>query len=221
MRHALEEGFENWPMATGHYVNQETKAVTGIRIHCDELAFPPPTRSERAFFLLVAFAITLFALLLIIVPILEILRHWREGTFSGSVAITSFFPVAGLLFCYLAFSYRKWILPNQFVIDRKRMICGRRWNDHWIGTKEISEVKVISISPGYASAGWPWVMLFHTEGEQNPRLAFHSRVRYPTEKEAFERAKAAGSEVSDFLDIPLEFEDWSESIIQGAQDAHE
>ncbi len=168
----------------------------------------------RIFFGFFAAFIISFAALFILLPVTHIVQHLSTGVVPWPLIGFAFLSIPfGGLMMWLAARYRVWIFPYQFTVDYSQKVCGYQWRESWMDRVSLSDLRALVSAPAWSERVWPWVIYAEFSDGRERKAIFNSHKQFGREVEAFSDCMETCEILSNYLEVPIEFDEWTEEVI--------
>lgn len=178
------------------------------------LKLQKPTLHKRIGFAIWAGFIICFASLFVWMPLVHIVRELAAGSFPwpliGFASIS--LPFGGVMI-WLGLSYRVWIFPYQFTVDFSERTCGYLWRNSWRNRVSLRGLSALVSAPAWSERVWPWVIYAEYNDGRERKAILNSNKQFGRETDAFRDCLDTCEILSRYLEVPIEFDEWSEKLI--------
>ena len=168
---------------------------------------------KRIIFGVFAIFILCFASIFIALSLIHIVNKIINGTIPWPLVGFAFLAVPfGGLMVYIGFRYRVWVFPYQFTVDKSQNVCGYLWKKSWVDVIDLIGIVSLVTVPTYSQDTWPWGIYADFGEGRERKMILNSHNSFNTEREAFEHSLKIGSKIASYLDVPIEFDEWSSDV---------
>lgn len=178
------------------------------------LKLQKPALLRRIGFAFLGGFIICFASLFVVMPPVHILRELAEGNVPwpliGFACLS--LPVGGFMI-WIGSRYRVWVFPYQFTVDFSQKICGYLWQDSWVDCVSLRGLKTLVSAPAWSESVWPWVIYAEFDDGRKRMAILNSHKQFGRETDAFFDCLEICKILSHYLEVPIEFEEWSNELI--------
>ena len=179
------------------------------------LKLPKPPIHTRIGVALFALMAGVFASVSVALPQIHIVQELLSGNVPwpllGFACISA---AAGILLLWVGWRLRVWILPYEFTFDPSQNICGYVYRGSWIDPVDLSALEALVSEPAFSQRRWHWAISARFSDGRATKPILNYPETFASEAAAFQRAFQVASEIADYLEVPLEFEEWSAQVLQ-------
>ncbi len=184
------------------------------------LKLPKPALHNRLTYAVFSLIMFSFSFMFIVWPLSHLIRISLAQEIAWPlVGFCCLSVPLGLLFMYASTRFHIWIFPYQFTVNYSEKVCGHSWGDTWQNKTSLEGVSSIVAELGWSSRRtWPWhIYLKYDDGIRKVHV-LQSVKTHTKEHKSFDDCLLVCESLSECLEIPIEFNEWSEELLVKAND---